>query len=220
MGYAGMDTSIYPGDVVMDDLIENTNLVWCGFYLGPAPSHPDPSWMGQRARLVKTGWGLAPIYVGQQEPGGPGSHKLTAAQGRLDGDDACSLAKGAGFPTSSLIYLDIEAPAPLTQPTSDYLAQWHEVVTALDYRAGVYCSHHVVAAIAGLGLDLRYWVYKISNADNGGTKQQPFKDDDPPTIAGVDTTAWQWTQNCIIKTVNGDITVDLDTAATSNPSLP
>jgi len=215
-----MDISIYPGDVVMDHLIETTNLEWCGFYLGPAPSHPDPSWMGQRARLVKTGWGLAPIYVGQQDPGGPGSHALTAAQGRLDGDQASSLAKAAGFPIGSVVYLDIEAPAPLTQATSEYLVQWVEVVTALEYRAGVYCSHHIVAALAALDLDLVFWIYKISEADNGGIKPQPFKDDDPPTIAGINTTGWQWTQNCTIVTLNGNLTVDLDTAATSDPSQP
>lgn len=215
-----MDISIYPGDVVMDDLVENTNLEWSGFYLGPAPSHSDPSWMGKRGRLIGTGWGLAPIYVGQQEPGGPGSHKLTAAQGRLDGDHACKLAKAAEFPNGSIIYLDIEAPAPLTHATGEYLAHWVEVVAALDYRTGVYCSHHLVEPLAALGLELAYWVYKISNLDNGGTKQQPFKDDDPPTIAGINALAWQWTQNCTIDAANGTLTVDLDTAATPDPSTP
>lgn len=60
MGYAGMDTSIYPGDAVMAHLKDLTNLVWTGFYLGPAPSHPNASWMDRRATLIAQGWGLAP----------------------------------------------------------------------------------------------------------------------------------------------------------------
>jgi hypothetical protein len=60
-----MDTSLYPGDAVMAHLKQNPNLVWTGFYLGPAPSHSGASWMSRRDFLVASGWGLAPIYVGQ-----------------------------------------------------------------------------------------------------------------------------------------------------------
>lgn len=219
MGFAGMDTSIYPGDVVMDDLLANTNLVWCGFYLGPAPSHPDPSWMDRRAHLTRTGWGCAPIYVGQQD-GGPGSHTLSTKQGELDAENARFLANAAGFPKGSVIYLDVEAGGALSAGLRDYVTAWVDIVAVLDYVPGIYCSHTTVASINALGLDVRLWVYKLKPSDVGGQKQQPFKDDEPSDTGITDAVAWQWAQNCQIVTLNGTLNVDLDTASTADPSQP
>jgi hypothetical protein len=39
VAYAGFDRSSYPGDSEMAWLIDNPNLVWRGYYLGPTPSH-------------------------------------------------------------------------------------------------------------------------------------------------------------------------------------
>jgi hypothetical protein len=52
---------------------------WVGYYL-QAPCHSDTSWSGKRARLMKDGWGLAVIYVGQQTWGrtfGPVTRTVT-----------------------------------------------------------------------------------------------------------------------------------------------
>src|SRR5580698_7005276 len=99
-GFAGFDRSDYPGAAVMAWLLANTNLKWCGFYLAPAPSHPDESWM-KAPDADFTGWGLAPIYLGQ-ETTGPGAHKVNAAQGAIDGADACKLMMTAGFGPGSV----------------------------------------------------------------------------------------------------------------------
>ena len=61
-GFAGFDSGDYPGDPVMDWLKAHTNLVWCGYYLAPAPSHCGTSWMGTRAAIVGRGMGITPIY--------------------------------------------------------------------------------------------------------------------------------------------------------------
>jgi len=217
MGFAGMDTSKYPGDAVMDALRTSTNLEWCGFYLAPAPSHPDPSWMDRRAHLAKAGWGFAPVYVGQQGTG-PGSHVLTKQQGETDADNAAFLAKAAGFSTGTTIYVDIEQGAALTTPNQDYVASWLDTLKALDYVPGVYCSHTTVPSIQALGLDVVYWIWKFANADTGVTKASPFKDDDPDTTGVNVASVWQWAQNCKISTVSGLLLVDLDTASTSDPS--
>jgi len=220
MGFAGMDCSRYPGDAVMEDLPKSTNLVWCGFYLGPAPSHPDPSWMDRRNFLSKQGWGLAPIYVGQQETG-PGSHNVTAKQGELDAADACFLAKAAGFPTSSVIYLDIEAGGPISNACKAYLSAWADYVKALDFTPGVYCSYTSIESIEALNLDLKIWAFKVKNADVSVKKATPFKDDDPDTDADLESVvAWQWAQNCKIDTVSGQLQVDLDTASVRDLSQP
>lgn len=64
--HPGFDTSIYPGDAAMTAWLNPSSpYEWVGYYL-QAPCHRDPSWMGKRATLTSTGWGLAVIFVGQQ----------------------------------------------------------------------------------------------------------------------------------------------------------
>src|SRR5579875_3277028 len=84
-GFAGFDRTAFPGRAEMGWLRKNTNLTWCGYYLAPAPSHGDTGWMGNRAVLAGQGWGIAPVYVGQQVTG-PGSHDSSLATGQADGD--------------------------------------------------------------------------------------------------------------------------------------
>lgn len=95
-GHAGFDRSDYPGDAVMAWLKANSNLVWCGYYFGVAPSHSGTSWMGKRAQLVAAGWGIAPLYVGEQVIG-PGSENPSAAKGTTDGDEAVKFMQDEGF---------------------------------------------------------------------------------------------------------------------------
>jgi Domain of unknown function (DUF1906) len=64
-GHLGFDTNVYPGDNAMDAWRRAGEYEWVGYYLG-APCHSDDSWSGKRAQLVRSGWGLAVIYVGQQ----------------------------------------------------------------------------------------------------------------------------------------------------------
>jgi hypothetical protein len=113
-GVAGFDRSGYPGDPVMSWLKAKTNLQWCGYYLAPAPSHPDTTWMTRRAALSAAGWGIAPLYVGQQVTG-PGSHNPSTATGTADGAQAAALMSAEGFDAGSCVYLDLENGAPFPQ---------------------------------------------------------------------------------------------------------
>ena len=63
--HVGFDTNVYPGDKAMNAWKRAGDYEWVGYYLG-APCHSDESWLGKRAQLVRNGWGLAVIYVGQQ----------------------------------------------------------------------------------------------------------------------------------------------------------
>jgi len=173
--------------------------------------------MDRRPFLAKRGWGFAPVYVGQQDSG-PGSHHMTANQGEVDGDNACLLAKAAGFPTATVIYLDLETGGAISQASAAYLKAWADVVAALDYVPGVYCSHTSVASIQVLGIDLQFWVFRVLNSDVAVEKVSPFKDDDPDDAGLGDAVAWQWAQNCQIDTEAGLLQVDLDTASTRDPS--
>src|ERR1700756_2183683 len=104
-GFPGFDTSEFPGTEEMAWLRANTNLVWCGYYLGPAPSHASRSWMEQRPALQAANWGIAPVYVGQQIRG-PGRHIVSAGQGTIDGNEAAALLTRDGFARGSCVYLD------------------------------------------------------------------------------------------------------------------
>jgi hypothetical protein len=105
------------------------------------------------------GWGVAPIYAGQQHPriGGPDvSHIRNAEQGRLDALDAALLADRAGFssgPETGLagptrIYLRIEVRRTLPREDLTYVNAWCATVrsAATPYLPGVYCWSRDTAA--------------------------------------------------------------------------
>src|ERR1700687_2414017 len=142
--HLGLDRSGYPGDAVMQSLFDSTSMAFTAAYLGPAPSHPPADWMPAIPVLKSMGWGLVPVYVGQ-EVIGPGSHTVTAAQGVTDAQDAANLASSAGLDAGSVLYLDIEngGMMPNTPPNAqvDYVTSWvNEVSTNTSYSPGVYCS--------------------------------------------------------------------------------
>jgi hypothetical protein len=90
--------------------------------------------------LKSMGWGLVPVYVGQQVIG-PGSHTVTAAQGVTDAQDAANLASSAGLDAGSVLYLDVENGAMMPNNQVDYVTSWvNEVSTNTSFSPGVYCS--------------------------------------------------------------------------------
>ena len=218
MASAGFDCSAYPGDVVMTRLIE-TNMAFCGYYLFPTPSHiSDGSWMGKRSFLEGLGWGIAPIYVGQQTAG-PGSHHASARQGVTDGNDAADLMTSEGFPAGSHVYLDLENGPPLLPKLRDYVASWSDAVVARGFQAGIYLSHHLAAEVQALRPAARIWAIKVTTTDPHPVAGPPYPDDDP-TGSGFDGAfMWQLHQNCQIGVPGGpaSLTVDLDTSLSPNP---
>lgn len=217
MAHAGFDTSIYPGDALMSALKAQTNLVWCGFYLAPAPSHPNASWMNRRQHLVDEGWGLAPVYVGQQEAG-PGSHEVSESRGETDGADACSLAISAGFPVGSVIYLDLEKGGPISGAAAHYLAAWARCVKNGQFKPGVYCSHTSAATALSTVPDLTLWVFRVLKSNVGATKVSPFSEDSPSLNDAPSASVLQYAQNCTINILGRKVLVDLDTASGPDPS--
>ena len=218
-GHAGFDISGFPGAAEMSWLRQNTNLVWCGYYLGPAPSHGGTSWMGQRATLAGQGWGIAPLYVGQQVTG-PGSHNSSLAQGHVDGSDAVTLLRAEGFPAGSSVYLDLENGPPFVQAQQDYVAGWVDTVKGAGFQPGVYCSHLLAEAVHALRSDARIWAFKVSTNAPHPVPGTNFPDDHPAGSGYTGAFIWQLGQNCQI-TLPGaplsSLTVDLDSAVTPDP---
>lgn len=145
-GFAGMDRTNYPGDVIMRDIKNNTNMTWTGCYI-PSPCHGSSDWIGHRAFLEGIGWGVVPIYMGQQSTAKTdcpsNAHHLNVTQGIIDGTDAVAKVRSAGFRLGTIIYLDVEQPLPTGDLHSmiEYASAWINTVFASGYWAGIYCSH-------------------------------------------------------------------------------
>jgi len=219
VGHAGIDTSSYPGDATMAYLRANTNLVWTGFYLGPAPSHSGASWMSKRAVLRQQGWGLAPIYVGQQESG-PGSHHVDGPHGDADGANAVGLALHAEFPLGTVLYLDLETGGPLSAAMKQYLQHWCARVTSAGFIAGAYLSYTSADSARQAVPGLKLWVFRVKTADSEVDKEPPYRTSLPAESGVADAVAWQWAQNCRIPKPGGRLLVDLDVASSADPSQP
>jgi hypothetical protein len=220
-GFAGFDCSGYPGAGVMAWLLGNGNLVWCGYYLGPAPSHPGTGWMGTRAGLQAAGWGLAPVYVGQQVTG-PGSLNPSAAQGTVDGQQAAQMMADEGFGAGSYVYLDLENGPPMPQAQADYVTSWCAAVAAGGYGGGVYCSHLLASAVSALVPSARVWAFKVGTTATHDVAG-PYPNPDPSGCGFAGATAWQRDDECVIQVpvaAGGTLQVDLDTALTADPGAP
>jgi hypothetical protein len=221
-GFAGFDTSVFPGIPEMKWLKANTNLVWCGYYLGPAPSRSGTSWMGQRNALQALGWGLAPLYVGQHIKG-LGSHNVTGSQGRTDGGDAASLLKADGFPSGTCVYLDLEDGPPFTSPRSDYVAAWADAVQAGGFQTGVYCSHAFAAEVHSLRSSARVWAFKVETTNQHPFPGTNFPDLHPAGCGYPGAYIWQPAQNCRLSLPGAplqSLLVDLDCSVVLDPGAP
>jgi hypothetical protein len=220
-GFSGFDRFDYPGDAIMSWLKANTNLVWCGYYLAPAPSHPNTSWMTTRANLAGNGWGIAPIFVGQQVTG-PGSLNPSAATGIADGHAAVGLMKSEGFVARCCVYLDIENGPPLTAKQQDYVANWCDTVSAAAFTPGVYCSHLLALTVHTIRSNCRVWAYNVPTTQSHPVPG-PYPDPDPSGCGYPDAFAWQLGQNCMIRAPLENLQtleVDLGTALVADPSAP
>lgn len=219
--HAGFDRSDYPGDAVMAWLKANTNLVWCGYYFGVAPSHSGTSWMGKRSQLVAAGWGIAPLYVGEQVIP-PGSENPSADKGTIDGNEAAQFMTSEGFAPGSCVFLDLE-DGSLPQRLSDYTTTWIQAVAAGGFQPGVYCSHAIADQVNALAPNLNIWAFKVPTTAAHDSAGPPFREDDPSGSGFAQAVAWQLDQNGTIQVPpapGGKLVADLDSAASPDPGAP
>jgi hypothetical protein len=214
-----MDSSAYPGDSVMTSLIQDTNMKWTGFYLGPTPSHSGTEWMTKRSFLVGLGWGLAPLYVGEQDSG-RGSLHPSGPKGTIDATDAIHLAKGAGFPLGTVLYLDIETGSMSPNLTA-YANAWIAGVNGGGYTAGVYCSHLLGNHFAGLLKPPVIWAFNVN--DQRGSYSDPFPEPNPSGSGVASARSWQYAQGVSISWNAGAKNygnVDMDSSTVADPGKP
>ncbi|HUE96560.1 MAG TPA: glycoside hydrolase domain-containing protein [Longimicrobiaceae bacterium] len=233
--YPGFDTSIYPGDGAMRTWRAESPYRWVGYYL-PAPCRRDNSWVGKRATLERMGWGIALLYVGQQQWDGtpdpdPGLSPesilcsrtlLTAEQGRRDARDAADRAAAEGFPPGSHIFLDIERTERIGPEMANYYQAWlRGIVQDGRYRPATYAHRINAAALYMLAqgafaldkasLEPPFWV-----AGTGG-----FTLSSHPTRSGAPyADLWQGALDVQREWGGVRLLIDENTATRPNPSAP
>jgi putative peptidoglycan binding protein/glycoside hydrolase-like protein len=220
--YAGFDAFAYPGDNVMDWLKAHTNLCWVCVYLkSPSNDHASyGTWMPAVDRLRRTGWGMAPTYVGQQVTG-KGSHVVTAAQGEIDGADAVGTMKSLGFPPGSCVFLDLENGPPLTDAQKAYTPAWADKVAAGGFSPGIYCSYLLGSAIRQLLPQARIWVFHVATTAAHNV-DAPYLEKSPVLSGFSGATLWQRDDAASIVTdaAGNRSQVDLNTSLMPDPSSP
>jgi hypothetical protein len=175
--------------------------------------------MGKRAALAAAGWGIAPIFVGEQTIA-PGSTHPSGPKGTTDGNATAGLLAADGFVAGTTVYLDIEdgsAPPPLMK---DYVRSWATAVAGQGYQTGIYCSHIQAAYFHQLVPSARIWAWKVST-----TEPHPFPGTNFPTLdpAGCGypgAFAWQLGQECQINLPGAPhnmLQVDLNVAVSPDP---
>jgi hypothetical protein len=135
--YLGFDRNIYPGDAALPILRKTFS--FAGFWISPPPEETTNTWVGKRSVLCDLGFGFLVLYRGREAK----EFKSAAdagEKGKSDGRDGAASAKREGFPSGTIIFLDIEDGGRLPSPYHAYLRAWADALTAAGYRPGVYCS--------------------------------------------------------------------------------
>jgi hypothetical protein len=205
--FYGMDLAAYPGDDVMQTWWNDSPFCYTGFYLGPAPYHPDASFMDKRQVLVDQGWGLLPIYVGRQ------ADSWNLDQGVADGDDAVNLATSAGFPHNTVIYLDIETWLPLTDSFLSYVTDWASEVESQGYVAGVYCYLDNADQLRdALPANVQFWVAQYTGSSLPSSIPSPAD-------SGISfASAWQFVGDTSLAYGGSTLDIDFNTSTYTDPS--
>lgn len=184
--YLGFDRNDYPGDDAMNLL--RRDFAFTGYWLGNPPEEKTNSWSGKRELLRSQGFGFVLLFAGptsSQLRDEPYTRKRVAD----DTQTAAAAARREGFPSGSVIFLDMEEGGRLPSTYVTYLKVWASELERLGFRPGVYCSGIPIDEGGGLSLitadfireqikplELEYWIYNDSCPPSPGC----VKPLDPP----------------------------------------
>jgi len=202
--YFGFDRNDYPGDENLAALRHDFS--FAGYWLNVPPGAKNNSWVGKREILRKAGFGFLVLFNGRLDAE-LRKAKNVAGLGREDGASAVTAAHHEGFPSHTVIFLDVEEGGRMLPEQKAYMYAWADRVNEAGFRAGVYCSG--IAAKEGGGIevitakDLRenahgrnimYWVVNDGCPPSPGcvlSKKAP-----PEGASGIDfADVWQFAQS-------------------------
>ena len=215
--HLGFDRNDYPGDAALPILRKSFSFT--SYWLSPPPGEKANTWNAKRELLRSLGFGFLLLYRGPQiselqqiwsESRFNRSDRLkaqAAKRGTGDARAAAAAAKKEGFPSHTVIFLDIEEGGRLPAVYHSYLRAWAGQLARANYRAGVYCSGMPVSEGRGATIitadDIRnndgsrglvYWVYNDACPPSPGcvVPQNP----PPPSKSGIPyATVWQFAQS-------------------------
>lgn len=238
-GFAGFDIAVYPGDAAMQAWTHPSSpYYWTGYYL-PAPCHRDVTWSGKYNTIRSMGWGVAAVYVGQQDwtqipsaaSGALDSRAieqlatcsaslLNADQANAEASDAIARMRADGFPDGSVIFLDVEYVTSVASSLLDYYRAWiAAVVRDGHYRPGVYAAKSNAAVLYSAANDAARAAGSSEVPTFWITSSSGFSLASPPSAVGLSyASLWQGMYD-VRQTFNGiTLTVDVDVATSRSPS--
>ncbi len=202
--YLGFDLNEYPGDDALPALHKTFSFI--GYWLSPPPGEKHNNWSGKRSLLQSEGFGFVVLF------NGPKSRHLkfptdATQKGIADAEQASKLARREGFPTGTIIFLDIEEGGRLPPSYHNYLHAWIDALLRSHFRAGAYCSGVAVNDGGGktittvediqehlIGAKLTLWVFNDFCPPSPGcvSSQSP-----PPVTQGgfPEAAVWQFAQS-------------------------
>jgi hypothetical protein len=202
--YLGFDRNDYPGDAAMKLL--RHDFAFTGYWLGNPPSGKNNSWTGKRELLRSEGFGFVLLFAGPKS-GELRDEPYTNKRVGSDTQAAAAAARREGFPSGSVIFLDIEEGGRLPSTYLTYLKTWASELRRLGFRAGVYCSAIPIDEDEGLTLitsnfireqikptELVFWVYNDSCPPSPGCATP--RDPPAPSASGVTyAQIWQFVRS-------------------------
>ena len=144
--FLGFDRNDYPGDENLALLRQN--FAFASYWLNVPPGGKVNSWSGKREAIRNAGFGFLVLFNGRLDAELKKS-KDAAGMGHADAASAVAAAKKEGFPTGTIIFLDVEEGGRMLPEQKAYIYAWVDGVNASQYRAGIYCSG--IAAKEGSG---------------------------------------------------------------------
>ena len=133
--YLGFDRNEYPGDASLAVLRQSFS--FSGYWLNNPPGEKTNSWAGKRTKVEAAGFGFLVLFNGRLYKE---LKRNPAALGQSDGKAAATSAGHEGFPSRTIIFLDIEQGGRMLPEQKAYIFAWVDAVAAAGFRAGVYCS--------------------------------------------------------------------------------
>jgi hypothetical protein len=133
--FLGFDRNDYPGDATLAAL--HQTFTFSGYWLNNPPGAKSNTWSGKRGKLEAAGFGFLVLFNGRlykdllHNP---------AALGQADGKAAVTSARREGFPSGTVIFLDVEQGGRMLPEQKAYIYAWVDAVIGGGFRAGVYCS--------------------------------------------------------------------------------
>jgi hypothetical protein len=164
--YLGFDRNDYPGDENLQLLRETFS--YAGFWLNHPPGEKTNTWSGQRQPLQSAGFGFLVLFNGRLYTALK-TVSNAAKLGKSDAQAAIASARGEGFPSGAIIFLDQEEGGRMLPEQKAYIYAWVDGVAAGGFRAGIYCSGIAAMEDGGVvtaddvrqnaaGRKIAYWV--------------------------------------------------------------